>query len=113
MSDAEIRQIIRETVNQTVNKIKQERINFENSEMQYRIIGDRLSTYFQAVGEDEKLEKALDKITGDRYFEVLPDFYGKRLSIKEIAKKRHSDIRTIHRQKKRLCLILAKELNDN
>ena len=112
MGEPEIRKIIRETVLTTVKELQQRRVNFENEEMIYRTTGDKLTAYFAAVSDDEELEEALEQVKGDRYFSILTDYYGRFMSIADISRKLNVDKRTVHRNKKRLCLQLFKIMEE-
>lgn len=54
-----------------------------------------------------RIEKALDAIRTDPYYEVIPLFYFKGLSRKMIARRMKISVKTVQRSKDRLTEVLA------
>lgn len=106
----EVQRLIRDTVRATVSELKAQRISLEDTEKAYRTVGDKLYTYFSGANYDEKLEIALELIRGDKYFTVLTAYYGEYKTISQIARSMQVTRRTIHANKKRLCMMIADTL---
>lgn len=83
------------------------RIKYDNN-MAYQFITGKLSSYFTEGGND-KIDTALCKIRDDEYFEILQLYFHEGHTIEEIAEILDRDMRTISRNKKRLCLKVYEE----
>jgi DNA-directed RNA polymerase specialized sigma24 family protein len=107
MDDAEIRRIVR----LTIQELKQKKLLFDDEQRAYKTISQRLQRFYSPIGyADDDLKSALDELKQDRYRPVLWMFYSEGLSNEAIAEPLGVDVRTVTRNKKRLCLELYMRL---
>lgn len=76
----------------------------------YKEISNRLHSFFNLDVPDDDLQSALDKLKRDKYFHVLWMFYRDGYTVEEIAERLNVDVRTVSRNKKRLCLQIYETL---
>ena len=101
MNESEIRKVVKETI----RELKRDGLLKDVKTVAYQTTAERLSRHY-AGAEDEELEIALDELRADYYFRVLPLYYGKRMTIEQIAEQMNVEVSTIVRNKRRLCLML-------
>lgn len=104
MTEHDIIKYIDMVVDKTVKALTKNNVLKNGDDVKYADISYMLIDYYQNGQKIPKIETALDAIKGDDYFEVIPMYYGDRLSISEVAKRMNKDTSTIVRNKKRLCL---------
>lgn len=112
MTENEIRQLVKDTVRETVSELRNQRVGIEDTERTYRRMSDKLYAYFAGADYDEILEQALESLEGDRYFVLLTAYYGEHKTVGQIAKEMRATKRTIHNNKKRLCLAIAEAMGE-
>ena len=105
MESAEVREIVTQTVQEMLRK----GLLRSPSEIAYSAMAERLAEYY-AGKPDKALETAILSVSGDYYWDVIADYYSKRLTINELAEKYDCEPSTIKRNKKRLCLRLYRAL---
>ncbi|MBR2561436.1 MAG: hypothetical protein IKF16_01375 [Lachnospiraceae bacterium] len=99
---------IRDVVVETVKELRNSGLLRRQDDVAYAEMAVRLYEYYKAPDRDEKMGEALRKIHGDYYFRILPDFYWDQKTIEQIAASFDCEVSTITRNKKRLCLHLAR-----
>lgn len=104
MTEHDIIKYIDMVVDKTVKALKKNDVLKNGDDVKYADISYMLIDYYQNGQNVPKIESALDMIKADDYFEIIPMYYGDRLSIGEVAKRLNKDTSTIVRNKKRLCL---------
>ena len=104
MTDEEVLKYINATVERTVAALKRSGMIKNADDMKYADISYMLVDYYQNGQAVPKVEKALNAVKGDAYFEIIPLYFGDGLKMDEIAKQMNVDVSTIVRNKKRLCL---------
>jgi len=106
MSDDEINDLVRRTVKETVMELRKHGLLKRADDVAYSEISNRLYEFYENPDLDRKLGEALDKIRGDYYFDIIPQYYRHKVTIDWIAEGYHCETSTITRNKKRLCLRL-------
>ena len=104
MTDEEVLKYINATVEKTVAALKRSGMIKNADDMKYADISYMLMDYYQNGQAVPKVEKALNEVKYDAYFEIIPLYFGDGLKMDEIAKQMNVDVSTIVRNKKRLCL---------
>ena len=84
----------------------------QNEDMIYMNISKRLIEYYQAGASDEILTEALDEVTTQKYFDVIPMYYRDRVTIERIAERFGVDVSTIVRNKRRICLDIQRAVEN-
>lgn len=70
----------------------------------YSDANDLLKRYYEKGEDDPDIKAALAKLEDDRYFKILPLYFGFGYTIDEIADGMEVEASTVSRNKKRLCL---------
>lgn len=98
MERSEIREIVKETV-----------MELMRSDMlktnEYQRAGELLGEYFSRPLTERKgteAERALTRLRGDKYFAILPLYYGQGYTIERLAERFDCETSTISRNKRRL-----------
>ena len=104
MTDEEVLKYINVTVEKTIAALKCSGALKNEDEMKYADISYMLMDYYQNGQAVPKIEKALNAVKFDSYFDIIPLYFGDGLKMDEIAKRMNVDVSTIVRNKKRLCM---------
>ena len=111
MTTHEVESIIERTVRKAVSELKSAGFIKKESELIYKESSKRLTRYFE--GEDDpEIERVLEDLKRDFYFEIIPLFYGQELTIEAIARHFNVDASTVTRNKKRLCIEIYEMLGE-
>lgn len=110
LPDEVLREIIKSTVIETVLELRKNGLLKRSDDVAYAEISERLYEYYQKPEYDEQMAEALEKIKGDYYFDILPQYYKSKITIDWIADAYHCEVSTISRNKKRLCMRLFRLL---
>lgn len=106
MIDAETKRYIDVVVRETIEAYKRGGILKDFKDVAYSESTKILTDYYQSGMTDERITTALEEIFDDRYFDILPQYFLKHLTIEQIAEAYNVDVSTIVRNKKRLCIDL-------
>lgn len=106
MTENDIIKYIDMVVEKTVATLKNNGMLKEPDERNYADISYILTDYYQNGQNVPKIERALNSVKGDDYFEIIPYYYGDGMKIDSIAKVMGVDTSTIVRNKKRLCMLI-------
>ena len=107
MDETEVKKIVRQTIKELM---KQELLK-DAIGIAYKEISERLQRFYAPYAvEDKELSEAIDQLKGDKYRHILWMFYRDGYTVEEIAEKLDVDVRTISRNKKRLCIELYSKL---
>lgn len=101
MTEEEIKTIIR----LTVKELRREGLLRDLDDVIYAEMSERLTRFFEGK-PDIDLGRALQAISSDWYFEIIPLYYQNGMSTEAISRHIGADISTINRNKKRLCIKL-------
>ena len=101
MSDDEIKKVVR----LTVKELKREGLLRDLDDVIYAEMSERLTRFFEGK-PDIDMGRALQAISGDGYFEIIPLYYQNGMTTEAISKHIGADISTINRNRKRLCVKL-------
>ena len=104
MTDKEIMGYIDTAIEKTVKKLKRLNMLENMDDVKYADISYMLTDYYQNGQVVPKIKRALDVIARDKYYDIIPMYYGAGLNICEVARRFGVDVSTIVRNKKRLCL---------
>lgn len=107
------RDLIRQTVRETIDTLKREGMLKSADDIRYKEMTQRLFDYYREPEKDPFLGEAIDKLKKDDYFDIIPRYFSRRMSIEDLAGAYGCERSTIWRNKKRLIRILvlsAKEM---
>ena len=108
MNESEVRQVVM----MTVQELKQQNMLRDADSIAYKEISKKLEDFFAPyTTRPPELAKIIDQLKNDRYFHILWMFYRDHRSVEEIAESLDVDVRTVTRNKKRLCLAIYYQLN--
>lgn len=110
MNDVEVKQIINDTVSETVIKLKKMSLMNESKMSAYRKTEELLKNYTRWKDIESKqtkklvqiLDRELDILSDDPYFEVIPMIYFNSMTYEDVAEQFNVSARTIMRNKIRL-----------
>ena len=108
MTDKKIEAIIEKSVKRAFKELKDKGALKSQTDLIYKDTSKLLRAYFADTFDDAdadpRLVNAIAQIRNDRFYSILPDFYGLGYTLDELSEKLRCDISTITRNKKRLCL---------
>jgi DNA-directed RNA polymerase specialized sigma subunit len=107
-----VRELINYGINKMIKALKNEGFMRDEDDVIYAETAKILRDYYNGVYHNdpeerekkEDIEKALDSIKRDQYYDVITMYYGNRETIEFIAEMLDVDVSTVVRNKKRLCL---------
>lgn len=104
---------VRQVVLATIKELKRENLLRDAEGLAYKEISERLQRFYAPFNSsaDADLENALEALKDDRYRHILWMFYRDGYTVEDIAERLNVDVRTVTRNKKRLCLDLFNRLN--
>lgn len=110
MNDVEVKRIINDTVSEAVIKLKKLGLMNENKMSAYRKTEELLKNYVRWKDIESKqtkklvqiLDRELDVLSDDPYFEVIPMIYFENMTYEDVAEQFDVSARTIMRNKIRL-----------
>lgn len=110
MNNIEVKQIINDTVSETVIKLKKMSLMNESKMSAYRKTEELLKNYTRWKDIESKqtkklvqiLDRELDILSDDPYFEVIPMIYFNNMTYEDVAEQFNVSARTIMRNKIRL-----------
>ena len=110
MSEYDIKQIINDTVNNTVLKLKMARLMKDGRKTAYEKTEELLRNYNAFKKSDQpytvklvkKIDAALNTIKDDIYYEIIPMYYFENKTREVIAEYFNTTVTTISRNKTRL-----------
>ena len=104
MTDQKLESIIDRAVDKTFKKFRDHGALKSHSEIIYREISKKLKDYYILPEADSRMSNALAQLQNDRFYTIIPKFYGSDHTLEEVAQDLSVDISTITRNKKRLCI---------
>lgn len=110
MNDVEVKRIINDTVSEAVIKLKKLGLMNENKMSAYCKTEELLKNYMRWKDIESKqtkklvqiLDRELDVLSDDPYFEVIPMIYFENMTYEDVAEQFDVSARTIMRNKIRL-----------
>lgn len=112
MTDEEIKAFIEQTARAVVAETKRQMILNDADKMADRDVSDMLKNYFRShkSKKNKKLEKALQEVSHDPYYQIIILYYQNGETMERIADLLYCDIGTVSRNKKRLCRMIYKKI---
>ena len=110
MTDRE-RELVRQTVRETLQQLKKEGMLKSADDILYKEMTQRLFDYYRD-GSDPALGEAIDKLKKDDYFDIIPRYFSRMMSIEDLAGAYGCERSTIWRNKKRLVRLLTLTVKD-
>jgi len=107
MDETEVKRIVQ----LTILELKQQELLQDVESAAYKEVSERLTRFFTLDAPDDDLSQALEKIKSDRYRHILWMFYRDGYTVEDIAERLNVDVRTVSRNKKRLCLEIYTRLH--
>ena len=105
MTDEELRNYIDESVADAIRRLADDGLIKKQSDIKYAQVAKRLYEFYQSDAlVDDTMFQAINEISDDTYFRIIPLYYEKQMTIENLAVDFGVDISTIVRNKKRLCL---------
>lgn len=109
---------IRMTVRETVIELRKTGFLQAPDKQTYKSVSEQLYLFYSGKNglneqEAQRLHYAIVSLEDDPYIEILPLYYGKHLTVEDIAEIVHCDASTVTRNKKRLCLVIHNILLQN
>lgn len=99
LDEADVKRIVQ----LTIKEMRKQELLQDAESAAYKEISERLNAYYIGIHDDD-LQAALDEVKDDRYFDIITMFYFERYTVEQIAEQLDVDVRTVSRNKKRLCL---------
>lgn len=107
MTREEVEEIIQITLSELVRK----KLLKDPEAIVYKLISHRLFQHWMpAANPDLQLEEVLKELEDDPYIYAILLFYRDRCTVETIAERMGVDVRTVSRNKKRLCIEIFKRL---
>lgn len=94
---------VKRIVQMTIMELKKQELLRDVESVAYKGISERLFRYYLGYNDDD-LKAVLREMEGDRYFDIILLFYCEGHTVEQIAEQLDVDMRTVSRNKKRLCL---------
>lgn len=110
MAEEEIRQLIEQTVRQSVLEFKRAGLLKDPDNAAYTDASEMLSRYYNSDKTDSALTYAIQRLRFDPYFKIIPMFFEQKKTVEDIAEELGVDMRTVYRNKKRLCVAIYNEI---
>lgn len=108
MDETEVKRIVQ----LTILELKQQELLQDVESAAYKEISERLTRFFTPLdAQDDDLAQALEHIKNDKYRHILWMFYRDGYTVEDIAERLNVDVRTVSRNKKRLCLEIYTRLH--
>lgn len=104
MTDREILKYIDYAIEKAVSEFKKSGVLKNNDDLIYSDVSYMLNAYYHNGQVIPKIEQALESVSSDNYFRIIPEYYKDGKTIEKIAERMGVDVSTITRNKKRLCL---------
>lgn len=102
---------VAEVVQTVISVLIRQKLLKDPEDIVYRMISHRLFQHWMpASNPDYELEKVLKQLESDRYIYVILLFYRDLCTVETIAERMGVDVRTVSRNKKRLCIEIYKRL---
>lgn len=99
LDESEVKRIIQ----MTIKEMRKQELLRDVESAAYKEISERLNAYYIGLHDDD-LQAVLDEVKDDRYFDIITMFYFEGYTVEKIAEQLNVDVRTVSRNKKRLCL---------
>ena len=107
IDEAEVKRIVRITI----SELRTQELLQDVERAAYKEISERLVKFFSLDAQDDDLSSVLEQIKSDKYRHILWMFYRDGYTVEEIAERIGVDVRTVSRNKKRLCLAIYMRLH--
>lgn len=96
---------VKRIVQITIQELKRQELLLDAERAAYKEISERLQRFYAPYAvEDKELSEAIEQLKDDKYRHILIMFYRDGYTVEEIAERLNVDVRTVSRNKKRLCL---------
>lgn len=99
LDESEVKRIVQ----MTIMELKKQELLRDAESVAYKEISERLYQYYNGNPDDD-LRAVLREVECDRYFDIILLFYCEGHTVEAIAEQLEVDVRTVSRNKKRLCL---------
>lgn len=110
MAEEEIRQLIAQTVKQSILEFKRSGLLKDPDSAAYTDATEMLSNYYNSDKTDQALTYALQGLRFDPYFKIIPMYFEDKMTVEAISEELGVDMRTVYRNKKRLCVAIYNEI---
>ena len=86
----------------TINELKKN--GMLKTDVSYQEASELLQAYYEGGERDKQIREALKGVSSDKYYKIIPLYYGYNYTIEQIAEVLQVETSTVTRNKKRLCL---------
>ena len=104
MIDEHEKEIIKETVQETIKQLKKNGLLRNVADLVYHEATATLKKYYKDGENNAAVASALKELEQDQYYKIIPLYFRYGYTIEEIAEVFEVEISTISRNKKRLSL---------
>ena len=112
MTEDQIVQIIKQTVEETIGQLRKQGLLRSASDLSYRKASEMLSSYYAEDGGREDIAEVLREFERDKYIKIIPLYYYYHYTLEEIAEEFDVEVSTISRNKKRLALAIYNRIGE-
>lgn len=106
MDKSEVREIVRETIEELIKR----GLLRSYDDLAYPEAATMLKVYYDEGEEDKLIQDALDSISDDPYYKIIPLYFSYGYTLEKLAEIFNVEVSTISRNKKRLCLMIYKKI---
>lgn len=111
--DRAIKVYIDSAIKKTVRELKKQGVINTDDSAGYAEAVARLKAYYKNDLQDDEITGALEKLSNDRYIDIIPLYFYSKNTIEHIASLYDVEISTITRNKKRLCMEIYKLITED
>lgn len=111
--DNAIKVYIDSAIKKTVRELKKQGVINTDDSAGYAEAVARLKAYYRNDLQDDEITGALEKLSNDRYIDIIPLYFYSNNTIEHIASLYGVEISTITRNKKRLCMEIYKLITED
>lgn len=106
------RETLRQLIRDTIIELQRGGMLKSMDDIAYTEAVAILREYFTEDTRDtaDGVTAALQAVSADKYYKILPMYFGQEQTIEEIAERLDVDVSTIVRNKKRLCLAVYNQI---
>lgn len=104
-------QTIKKIVKETLKTVKTWGWLRDSSEIEYIEAANLLIGFFKKTETSEEIKNAVERLKVDPYFDILPMYFEKNMSLSKIADVLGVEPSTVARNKKRLCTLFYRQIS--
>ena len=110
MTDEELKLLVESTVDKTIRYLSDNKMLKEPDDVVYSDAVDLITNYYKNGKTNMDITYAIQGLRFDPYFKIIPMYFEEGQKIERIAEALNVDVRTVTRNKKRLCIAIYHEV---